>query len=53
MIAKISSIDFVLSVYSLKPNSTLRPSSLSNKYIPDPSLSSLPKPSCGIGFPVI
>ena len=53
VIAKVSISGFVFSVYSLKPSSVFKLFNLSKRYIEDPSLSSLPKPNCGIGFPVI
>ena len=53
VIAKTSTKDLDPCVYSAKPKSLLKPSNLSNKKVPDPSTNSLPKPNCGMGFPVI
>ena len=38
---------------SLNPSSIFKLSSLSRRYVEDSLITSLPKPSCGIGFPVI
>lgn len=51
VIKKISNVDLLLDVYSAKPSFLCKLSNLSNQH--DPFSSALPKPNCGIGFPVI